>query len=282
MNLKQFDLTPLANAGVFLRNVQDGHVQQEHDVFNPHRDKHYTLLIITSGRFRIMLDFNALDISEPAILLINPGQVHQVLEIDKASGWAIDFDASLVSETYQYVFEKGFTVPLLLSIETNLMQQILTVTNLLFQVQSETKHNFSHRIMHQLLSALLGLLAGDFSLAKSDQALRDTRGTQIEQAFNQLLKSKFRIWKRPAQYAEALSITVAHLNETVKEGSGCPVSIHIQQRSILEAKRLLYFTGLSVKEIAYEVGYNDPVYFSRLFKKTTILTPLQFREQFHD
>ena len=66
----------------------------------------------------------------------------------------------------------------------------------------------------------------------------------------------------------------------MKALTGFPVSVHIQQASILEAKRLLYFTDKSVKEVSYEVGYDEPVYFGKLFKKVTNLTPLQFRQQF--
>lgn len=50
----------------------------------------------------------------------------------------------------------------------------------------------------------------------------------------------------------------------------------------MEAKRLLYFTDNTVKEIAYEVGYDEPVYFGKLFKKITKLTPLEFRKKFRD
>jgi AraC family transcriptional regulator, transcriptional activator of pobA len=83
-------------------------------------------------------------------------------------------------------------------------------------------------------------------------------------------------------YASALSITVSHLNDTIKELTNFPVSIHIQNASILEAKRLLYFSDNSIKEIGYEIGYDDAVYFGKLFKKITSLTPLQFRQQFRD
>ena len=97
-----------------------------------------------------------------------------------------------------------------------------------------------------------------------------------------LTKEHFKIWKQPAQYAAALSISTAHLNDTVKSLTGSPVSVHIQEASIMEAKRLLYFTANSVKEIAYEVGYEEPVYFGKLFKKVTNLTPLEFRKKFRD
>jgi AraC family transcriptional activator of pobA len=53
------------------------------------------------------------------------------------------------------------------------------------------------------------------------------------------------------------------------------------QEVVLEAKRLLYYSRLNVKEIAYELGYEDHTYFSRLFKQNTEMTPLAFRRIYH-
>jgi YesN/AraC family two-component response regulator len=88
--------------------------------------------------------------------------------------------------------------------------------------------------------------------------------------------------KRPADYAEVLNISVAYLNECVKNVTGFSVSHHIQQRIILEAKRLLYHSDNSVKEIAAELGYDDYPYFSRLFVKVAGITALTFRSKNHD
>lgn len=78
-------------------------------------------------------------------------------------------------------------------------------------------------------------------------------------------------------YAENLNITTPYLNECVKSATGHPVSHHIQHRVILEAKRLLYHSNKSIKEIAGELGYDDNSYFTRLFVKITGMTPLAFR-----
>jgi len=72
------------------------------------------------------------------------------------------------------------------------------------------------------------------------------------------------------------------LNECVKNATGHPVSYHIQQRIILEAKRLLYHSGKSVKEIATQLGYDDYPYFSRLFTKITGMSALAFRNRNHE
>ena len=77
-----------------------------------------------------------------------------------------------------------------------------------------------------------------------------------------------------------LSITSSYLNEVVKETSGQPVSHWIQNEVMMEAKRLLYYTDLSIKEIAFGLGYEDHAYFSRLFRKVAGRSAGQFREEY--
>lgn len=83
-------------------------------------------------------------------------------------------------------------------------------------------------------------------------------------------------------YAKSLNISTPYLNECVKTATGNSVSYHIQQRVILEAKRLLYHSNKSIKEIAGELGYDDYSYFIRLFVKITGMTPLAFRTKNFD
>ncbi|MEZ0453718.1 helix-turn-helix domain-containing protein [Sphingobacterium thalpophilum] len=68
----------------------------------------------------------------------------------------------------------------------------------------------------------------------------------------------------------------------MKDVTGQTVSQHIQDRVILEAKRLLYHSDKSVKEIAFELGYDDYPYFSRLFAKNTGISALAFRNKRYD
>lgn len=88
--------------------------------------------------------------------------------------------------------------------------------------------------------------------------------------------------KRPTENAEQLNISTSYLNECVKNTTGHSVSYHIQQRVILEAQRLLYYSDGSVKEIATELGYDDYPYFSRLFTKVAGMSALAFKNKNRD
>lgn len=256
--------------------------KDDHDVTTPHRDNHYLLMVATHGSFKLNLDFEELAITAPAMLMIFPGQVHHIVEISQPEGWAISFDSSLIDNEFQAVLEKGLNGPVLLDTQGAFLKQAVTIMAMIEQLQLDTPNVYTGRTTHALLAGLLNLIAGKITTAALGSKIKETRGAIIEQAFGRLLKQHYKAWKQPARYAEELAISVAHLNDTVKGITGVAVSVHIQQQSILEAKRLLYFTSLSVKEIGYQLGYDEPVYFGKLFKKVTGVTPLQFRQQFRD
>jgi len=281
LHIEQFPLSLNAKAGIFIVNMQDKN-SKGHDISKPHRDNHCQLMLATGGSFKLNVDFKNIEFNTPNLICVFPEQVHHTIEVNSPKGWIISFDPSLVDKELFQLMENNMNISIALDPAANLFYQATSLMDMIEKLQSENEGRFTHRAIHSLLNVILNLIVGEiitdvFSLNK-----QASRGIVIKDAFNHLVKQHFRTWKQPAQYASALAISVAYLNDTVKALSGNPVSIHIQEASILEAKRLLYFTNKNVKEIAHEVGYDEPVYFGKLFKKITNLTPLQFRKQFRD
>lgn len=279
--IKQFELSPLAKAGIIMVNMEDRNVE-EHDISKPHRDNHCQLMLAVNGTFQFNIDFKNIEFTAPALICVFPEQVHHIIEVKNPTGWMISFDPSLVNKEVLLLLEHKIDNPFLLQHESPFFEQLCLVMDLIEKVQQQNTNQYSQKTVHSLLNGLLSLIAGeivsDFALDKT----KENRSIIIKESFIKLTKEHFKTWKQPAQYAAALSISTAHLNDTVKSLTGSPVSVHIQEASIMEAKRLLYFTANSVKEIAYEVGYEEPVYFGKLFKKVTSLTPLEFRKKFRD
>jgi len=77
-------------------------------------------------------------------------------------------------------------------------------------------------------------------------------------------------------------VSTSYLNECVKKTTGFSVSYHIQQRILLEAKRLLFHSEQAVKEVAVALGFEDIAYFSRFFKKHVGMSALAFRNTNHE
>jgi AraC family transcriptional activator of pobA len=84
----------------------------------------------------------------------------------------------------------------------------------------------------------------------------------------------------PSEYAELLSITTGHLSRICRDEKGSSASVYIETMIMTEAARLLAFTQQSISQVAYQVGFNDPSYFSRRFRLIQGLTPSQYKKRF--
>lgn len=106
----------------------------------------------------------------------------------------------------------------------------------------------------------------------------DTSGDNLIRSFKKAVNKDYKREHSTTYYANELHISSDHLNRTVKARIGKTAKDYIQTRIITEAKRLLFFTTLTNKEIAYELGFNEPANFSAFFKKHTDLSPSHFKK----
>ncbi|EKB03340.1 transcriptional regulator, AraC family [Myroides odoratimimus] len=100
---------------------------------------------------------------------------------------------------------------------------------------------------------------------------------EFSRKFSQLVDRNYMNLHKVGDYAALLNVTTNVLNKRITKGCGISPSCVIVNRLILQAKRLLAYTDLSVKEIAFSLGYEDVSYFNRYFKIQTSYTPLAFR-----
>jgi AraC-like DNA-binding protein len=104
-----------------------------------------------------------------------------------------------------------------------------------------------------------------------------SRGEAITRQFKELVDEHFLRKKRVQDYADLLCITPRHLTDTVTNCTGRPPSHWILTMEMLEARYLLRYSGRTVADIAGHLGYPDPAYFSKVFKKAAGCTPGQYR-----
>ena len=97
------------------------------------------------------------------------------------------------------------------------------------------------------------------------------------QRFKNLVETHFQQWHQVKEYAAALSVSPNYLNEVIKSTIGISAKDFIQNRLLLEAKRTAVFTGKSSKEIAFELGFDDPSHFSKFFRSGAGQSLLEFK-----
>lgn len=264
-----------------INRIQDGIVDvKSHPSAVEHRDDYYTFIYQQNGSSNITVDFQDITIRKRSIFCIQPGQVHFGSFGSDTTSWIISVASDWVAGEYRHLLmgSVGFNRPVTINSATD--EKLLHDSLCLLQEMEEQVISSNEQIIKTMFDVYLQLFIKEYHQASGNQLKLNSRAESLTRQFRHLLISNYRIMKSPAEYATVLNITPAYLNEVVKDITGNPVSYWIHQEIILEAKRTLFYTDSAVKEVAHLLGFSDPAYFNRLFKKITGISPLQFRQKY--
>jgi AraC-like DNA-binding protein len=150
------------------------------------------------------------------------------------------------------------------------------------RILTRMKHEFdgASALRKEILREYLKIIL--MYLVRLDMALRETNqymtGATVINRFFELLHEHYTTKKRVTDYAALMSISANHLNYIIKKYSGHPVSYHISRQLINEATRQALYTNKSMKEIAFDLGFDENTHFSKFFKKVHGCTFSNFRK----
>ena len=241
----------------------------------------YNVFWIRKGKARVKIDFNEFDIVENTLFFLLPGQVFTVLSVKDLAGYRLAFESDFYCLSTQHpeigcsgILFKKFNVSPLLHINKAVATEFEGIFKKLEQSVAETGMAQSE-IVQSYLKILL-IKCADLK----QQELLDVPPQKDESLgwlsrFTDLIEKNFRTWHGVAEYAEALSLSPKSLTKKVARFGQTPSRL-IQDRLVLESKRMLYYSQKTAKEVAYDLGFEDPSYFSRFFKTKTGISPGEF------
>lgn len=268
---RQFDFFDLAD--YMEKNMEHGS--------KPHSHSFYQLVWFHSNEGKHFVDFKSFDIKKDRIFFIAKNQVHYFEKRTDYQGILFHFNESFLLQNekdidffinydlFQNLETPYFQIPQALIKEFNMYaDQIIH--------EIDNVDAFGHRAI--LINTLKSLLI-TVEREKRKVSGRDTYDTQVLPflQFRHLLESVYRENWSVSQYAEKLNISTKTLNSLVKSQTGKTTSNMIKDRIVLEAKRRLCHSGSFVNEIGHDLGFQDPSYFIKFFKKYVNLTPTEFR-----
>lgn len=265
--------------GLHIKRLENiNHSPEEEDKLGAHRDDHYIFFLLEKAFGSFKIDFNEIQLSGSKLYYVLPTQVHH--RFKTGEGWAIFVDTALIPPECRSVFEGSLLLqqPYALN-EIQLSQCRNLLTLLCEKYEEDSTDPFYIMGLHALLQSFLAIAAGCYN-GDADQNLKTSRPEQLTRQFKNLLVADLHSNKSPSDYAAMLNVSESYLSEAIKKTTGFPVSYWIQQEVMTEAKRLLYYSQLTVKEIAHTLGYTDHSYFSRLFRKVAGTSAITFREQY--
>jgi AraC family transcriptional activator of pobA len=263
-----------------LHAVAEANLANVEDAKSAHRHDGHSFFLVERGKVSIEIDFQKYQINAPAVIYLHPNQVHRTTAFEDVtvSSWAIT-NENIHPEYLKLLEDINPAKPLALTEET--FSIISETVSICLKFSERKNDKLYHSLLKDSCNTLVALVISQY-LESAKPTDHFSRFEIVNKGFRELLERNYTRLKRPAAYAEKLNISIPYLNECVKNTTGYSVSHHIQQRVILEAKRMLSHSEQTVKEISAVLGYDDYPYFSRLFTKATGITALAFRNKNHD
>ncbi|WMJ74679.1 AraC family transcriptional regulator [Cytophagaceae bacterium ABcell3] len=259
------------------------HIQEHNFLDKPHGHDFYILLLITKGSGIHNIDFKTYDVKTGAMFFIKPGQVHNWELSKDIDGYIIFFTKEYLLTEFHFnqlqrlpFFYTRVHEPVMMLDEDSVNTICATFSNIDNEYLGKGK--FYHDIIKLNLKILLLEIERRYEDNSTVEGVSKYQNNQFYR-FEQLVEENFKDHKTVSEYAEMMSLSVKQLNGVCKKVLGRTPGDIIQERIILEAKRLLIHSDYPVFSISETLNYTDNSYFIRLFKKATSMTPEQFRSR---
>lgn len=271
--------------GMSIEHMSDFLLDDTFDDTSPHLHYFYEILWFHEGTGKHFVDFQEYEVKPDTIFFMSPGQVHH---FDKNTGYRgitikIRSDFMKYENNTDNLFLKynafyTFDTTPCFHINKHTAAELITLTTSM-EEEIRRKGDFGNReILKSLLRIFLvkiqrhGIQEGELHLDN----LKPSH--QLFLQFRRLVEQEYTRLHTVQEYADQLNVAVRTLNKCVNECSHTSPLAFINKRILLEGKRLVRYSNMSFKEIAYELGYDDPSYFVKFFKRNTGNLPSEFRQ----
>lgn len=243
------------------------------------RVKLYQVVIFEKGSGVVQLDFEQYPVDSPAMLFISEHQLLSTFKGENVQGKVIQFSNDFFciklnrTETFCDAVIFNVSQSPLIKLTSKENNKINFILDALTSELTEPSLYQEEIITSQLKTLLLE--CSRIKLGKSGQ-FPVQRLSKTVADFQDLLENHFSKEHQVQFYADRLFISSKGLNTATKRELGKTASELIKEKIIIEAKRELYQGEKTVKEIAFGLGFDDPAYFSRFFKKSTQRSPKEY------
>ena len=253
-------------------------VQEFKGIDKPHSHTFYLVMWLVQGSGTHTIDFKTYAIAPHQLYFLTPGQVHSWDLSADSQGYNLFFDQNFFrgrfgNRLYQYPFYHSHQHQPLLEVT----DQPLLIHNLFSYAYSEYEQRRPNRT-DVFLSYVHILLETANRLYNQQWMGPDTHLYDRIRQYEELIEGQFLTVREVGAFARQMNLTPNYLNHICKKVLGKTASDLLHERMVIEARRLLTHTTQSVKEIGFQLGFDDPSYFVRFFKKYAGQTPVEFRQ----
>jgi AraC-like DNA-binding protein len=243
-----------------------------------HRHNFFFVLALKKGNGNHVIDFTPYKITCNCIFIMRPGQVHRLELMAESTGYLMEFNLE-----FYHLSDRGTGQALRKATTTNLCQasttsfdKLLSILDYVYEEYKDAREGY-----HEVIRAQLDIFFIELMRNRQHSGPSSNRASQYEQErleeFLQLIEMHVSSKKQVSEYTEILNLSGYQLSSITKNILGKTPSELINEYIILESKRHLLATSDQVNQIAWHLGYEDPSYFIRFFRKHTGYSPDAFR-----
>lgn len=280
-DIKNIPLLHLTDVNINIKNpfFYTGRLEElpnEFQIFDSsHRHSYYALFFFTEGEGIHTIDFHSHSIAKNSLFFLRPGQVHSWTFSKPVKGYALKIYPDYLSEeggqttnfqNYPF-FQLGNENSKLVVKDSEQLK------NDFERLLIEKKSNSNSSMVYLLIQLVLQQSLNDFKSSFQDIVTIDSKLGD----FFRLLENHFKEQKTTSYYAKQIGTSSGNLNQLCQKQYGKSAKAIIQERLILEIKRLLLHSDLNINQIALTLGFDDNSYFSKFFKNLTNNSPEKFR-----
>ncbi|HMU45949.1 MAG TPA: helix-turn-helix transcriptional regulator [Chitinophagaceae bacterium] len=246
-----------------------------------HRHDFFFVLVIEKGKGEHIIDFTSYPITGHSVFFMRPGQVHQLTLKKGSSGYLLEFKNDFYSparhsanQLLRKVSSKNYCRP-----GSKRFKELIAVLDKIFNEFTSRQEKYFDVIKANMEIFFIELSRQSPNPGGLTNETNLYTQERLEELM-QLLELNIYTKKQVSDYADMMHLTSYQLNTITKKLLGKTCSAVIDDHIILEAKRQLLATSEQVNQVADQLGYEDPSYFIRFFKKHTGYSPEAFRKNF--
>ncbi len=240
------------------------------------RHEFQEIIWLKQGTAKCYLDGERTTISSKSLIIIPKGRVHRFIASHDSKGFVIRFnDEFLPKSSYMLFSQLGWKSNILLPTEES---SILTTYFTLIEHESRQTRAINKTTLVYLLQTLIAKIEDLWPYPVVRIPKVHSQSQELWNRFNILIEREFKNQHSVSYFTKELGISRQKLNSVLKHMTGMTAANIIDNRLILQAKRLIIFSNLTIKEIAFDLGFDEHSYFTKVFKKITGYTPSEYKK----
>ena len=275
-----------SGGGVHIDYMPDFFEIGDMDHNKPHVHTFYEIIWFKEAGGVHTVDFQDYEIKKDMLVFLAPGQVHHFNGTKRNKGLTIKMCADFLNEgsddessSIMFNVFNSFSEKPYCTIEPDVAAKLDQFVHSI-ETEKQNTSEFGHNAMMRYIIKIMLIFIHRNGTIKDDESQHEMKAShKLFMRFRKLLEEQYTSIHTVKEYADQLNVSSKTLSNSVMECSGQTPLEFINKRILLESKRLLRFSNQMIKEIGYNMGFEDPSYFVKFFKRYTGYLPLDFREE---